>query len=36
MKIRTAILALMCLFMVRCATYYHIFSFNEPKSVLLH
>lgn len=34
MKIRTAILALMCLFMVRCATYYRIFSFNEPKSVL--
>lgn len=33
MKIRTAILALMCLFTARCATYYHIVSFNEPKSV---
>lgn len=34
MKIRAAILALMCLSMARCATYYRIFSFNEPKSVL--
>jgi len=32
MKFRIAILALMCLFMARCATYYRIFSYNEPKS----
>lgn len=32
MKIRIAILAIMCLFLTRCATYYHLFSFTVPKS----
>jgi hypothetical protein len=32
MKIRVVLLAFMCLFTTRCATYYHMFSFNDPKS----
>lgn len=32
MKIRIAVMAIMCLFLTRCATYYHMFSFTVPKS----
>ncbi len=32
MRIRIAIMIVMCFFMTRCATYYHMFSFTVPKS----
>jgi hypothetical protein len=32
MKLKGAILVLACLFLLRCATYYHMFSFTQPKS----
>ena len=32
MKIRVAMMAFMCLFLVRCAVYYHMFSFDSPGS----
>jgi len=31
-KIRVAMMAFMCLFLTRCAVYYHILSFSDPKS----
>ncbi|MBN2159351.1 MAG: hypothetical protein JW807_08135 [Spirochaetes bacterium] len=33
MKLKGVIAVLSCLFLVRCATYYHFFSFTQPKSV---
>lgn len=32
MRIRVFIAVLSCLFLARCATYYHMFSFSQPKS----
>jgi hypothetical protein len=32
MKCRVAMMVLSCLFLVRCAAYYHMFSFSSPKS----
>ena len=32
MKLRIVLMAVMCLFLTRCASYYHILSFTVPKS----